>query len=132
MAILLITHDLGVVAEVADEVVVMYAGRVVERGPTEAIFAGPRHPYTHGLLGSLPGVREPGEGAGARQADGSRRRLMTIPGVVPDLRDLPPGCRFRARCDRAVERCAADDPALEAGAHAAACWNPLPREGSAS
>jgi len=88
MAVLLITHDLGVVAEYARDVVVMYAGRVVERAPVQEIFAHPRHPYTKGLLGSIPRIARGGE----------RKRLPTIEGVVPDLRDLPPGCRFADRC----------------------------------
>ena len=102
MAVMLITHDLGVVAEFADEVVVMYAGRVVERASVRELFARPLHPYTRGLLRSVPSY-----GDNARAA-----RLPTIPGVVPDLRRLPSGCRFRDRCDRAFDRCAAEEPAL--------------------
>jgi peptide/nickel transport system ATP-binding protein len=102
MAVMLITHDLGVVAEFADEVVVMYAGRVVERASVRELFAKPLHPYTRGLLRSVPSY-----GDNARAA-----RLPTIPGVVPDLRRLPSGCRFRDRCDRAFDRCAAEEPAL--------------------
>jgi oligopeptide/dipeptide ABC transporter ATP-binding protein len=103
MSILLVTHDLGVVAELADEVVVMYAGTVVERASTRALFASPRHPYTRGLLESLP----------ARAHAAGLRRLPTIPGTVPDLASLPAGCRFRARCPLAIERCATEEPALE-------------------
>jgi len=118
MAVLLITHDLGVVAETCEQVVVMYAGRVVEKAPADELFAAPRHPYTAGLLRSIPGASK-----------GSR--LRTIPGVVPSLAELPAGCRFRARCDRAVELCARVDPDLvQLGAsRAAACHNPVPASG---
>ncbi|MFO0625393.1 MAG: ABC transporter ATP-binding protein [Polyangiales bacterium] len=102
MAVLLITHDLGLVADFVDEVAVMYAGRVVERAPVRDLFADPRHPYTRGLLRSVPSY-----GANLTAA-----RLPTIPGVVPDLRTLPAGCRFRARCDRATEACATREPPL--------------------
>jgi len=123
MSVMLITHDLGVVAEVADHVVVMYAGRVVETARTVDLFARPQHPYTRGLMGSLPGVRKRDESATARQQDGSRRRLTTIRGVVPDLRALPTGCRFRDRCDVAIDVCAAEEPGLLGrGEHRAACW----------
>jgi peptide/nickel transport system ATP-binding protein len=102
MAVLLITHDLGLVADFVDDVAVMYAGRVVERAPVRDLFADPRHPYTRGLLRSVPSYGE----------NLSASRLPTIPGVVPDLRSLPAGCRFRARCDRATEPCAAREPPL--------------------
>ncbi|MEZ4406288.1 MAG: ABC transporter ATP-binding protein [Polyangiales bacterium] len=102
MAVVLITHDLGVVAEYAERVVVMYAGRVVERGPAERVFADPRHPYTRGLLRSVPSF---GPNLGAK-------RLPTIRGVVPDLRSLPGGCRFRDRCDDAFEPCPKEEPPL--------------------
>jgi oligopeptide/dipeptide ABC transporter ATP-binding protein len=102
MSILLITHDLGVVAEFVDHVVVMYAGKVVERADTRALFATPRHPYTRGLLRSVPSY-----------ADNARRpRLPTIPGVVPDLRSLGSGCRFRERCAEAIDVCALEEPPL--------------------
>jgi peptide/nickel transport system ATP-binding protein len=100
MAVLLITHDLGVVAEFAEEVLVMYAGTVVERAPASALFAAPQHPYTQGLLASAP----------ARQA--GKQRLATIAGMVPDLAHLPGGCRFRERCVRAVARCSESEPPL--------------------
>jgi len=104
MAIMLITHDLGLVAEFVDEVVVMYAGRVVERAPVRPLFASPRHPYTRGLLRSVPSY-----------GDNARRpRLPTIPGMVPDLRHLAPGCRFRDRCDVSVAACERDEPVLRA------------------
>jgi len=102
MAVLLITHDLGVVAEFAEEVIVMYAGTVVERAKAHDLFTSPQHPYTQGLLASAP----------ARQVVTGRRRLATIPGVVPDLAHLPAGCRFRERCDRAIARCAEAEPLL--------------------
>ncbi|MGH7831756.1 MAG: ABC transporter ATP-binding protein, partial [Candidatus Binatia bacterium] len=95
MALLLITHDLGVVAEQADEVVIMYAGKVVERAQTRAIFGRPLHPYTVGLLNSLPG-------AGGQK----KKRLEAIPGVVPSLLELPSGCHFRDRCFKAGGICA--------------------------
>ena len=101
-SILFITHDLGVVAEQVDEVVVMYAGKVVERGNTVDLFRGPKHPYTRGLLSSVPSYGD----------NASRDRLPTIPGVVPDLAQLPAGCRFQDRCPQVVERCHAEEPAL--------------------
>jgi peptide/nickel transport system ATP-binding protein len=99
-AILLITHDLGVVAESCDEVVVMYAGRIVERATTSELFARPRHPYTYGLLGSVPSLDEP------------RTRLKEIPGMVPSLHELPRGCKFADRCSSVQDRCRSDEPAL--------------------
>jgi len=101
-AIMLITHDLGVVAQVCDEVQVMYAGQVIERGPARQLFHNPRHPYTKALLASIPK-------AGKRDASG---RLPAIRGIVPSLEALPPGCRFNTRCDYADERCVRDEPAL--------------------
>jgi peptide/nickel transport system ATP-binding protein len=114
-AILLITHDLGVVAETAERVVVMYAGRIVETAPVAAIFATPKHPYTRGLLGAVPRL-----GSSLR---GGRERLAEIPGVVPSLRDRPTGCSFAPRCALAADICRARSPALEVKAygHAAAC-----------
>ena len=116
MSMLLITHDLGVVANEADEVAIFYAGRVVEKAPTRELFARPAHPYTAALLASLPRLRE-------RAA-----RLVAIPGVVPDLRRLPSGCRFRDRCAFAQARCATEDPALRPardGSGLVACHFPL-------
>ena len=112
MALLLVTHDLGVVAERAGSVAIMYAGRIVEQGPAADVFRDPLHPYTRGLLRSLPRI-------GAER----RRRLEAIPGSVPELTDLLPGCRFRDRCALAAAECAAVDPPLEAHApgHLAAC-----------
>jgi len=112
-AILMITHDLAVVAQVADEVVVMYTGRVVERGPVRQIMKNPRHPYTQGLLMSLPG-RHAGQGPAVTiDANGKRkrRRLPSISGSVPALTDLPPGCPFHPRCPHAVPgRCDVGQP----------------------
>jgi oligopeptide/dipeptide ABC transporter ATP-binding protein len=99
MSILLITHDLGVVAENAQDVVVMYAGRVVERATARALFARPMHPYTRGLLESIPTARPTGS-----------RRLRTIEGMVPDLRKLPAGCRFADRCPLRVDHCVEEEP----------------------
>ena len=115
MALLLITHDLGVVAEQADDVAIMYAGKIVERSTTRAIFDHPFHPYTVGLLNSLPG-------AGLRK----KKRLDAIPGVVPSPLNLPSGCRFRDRCPRAAELCAQIEPQLvERGpGHTVACHFP--------
>jgi peptide/nickel transport system ATP-binding protein len=121
MAVMLITHDLGVVAESCDAVVVMYAGRVVEQAPVRALFRQPAHPYTAGLLRSIPSFHDvQGGAAGAR--------LKTIPGMVPSLRNLPVGCRFRDRCERALEICAKVDPPLELkrDGQSAACHNPVP------
>lgn len=116
-AIVLITHDLGVVAEMADRVIVMYAGRKVEEGEVEAIFEAPRHPYTRGLMDALPHLS-------LMQGQETRDRLAEIPGIVPPLTDLPPGCRFAPRCPLATERCRAEHPPFEekSPAHWAACW----------
>jgi peptide/nickel transport system ATP-binding protein len=116
MSILLITHDLGVVAENAQHVVVMYAGTVVESAPVGAIFASPRHPYTRGLLESIP---RPGARGG--------RRLHTIEGLVPDLRQPHEGCRFADRCPLRIDRCTHEEPDLAPFgppelAHASRCW----------
>ncbi|MCP5259813.1 MAG: ABC transporter ATP-binding protein [Rhodoferax sp.] len=111
-AIVLITHDLGVVAEVADEVVVMYAGRVVERAPVQALFDEPQHPYTVGLLGSIP------------RLDTNQERLTSIDGQVPAPAALPAGCSFAERCPFADARCRAESPALvDVGSgHRSACF----------
>ncbi|KFE66424.1 ABC transporter ATP-binding protein [Hyalangium minutum] len=121
MAVMLITHDLGVVAESCDAVVVMYAGRVVEQASVRTLFRQPAHPYTAGLLRSIPSFH-------AVQSGEGRERLKTIPGMVPSLRRLPTGCRFRDRCERALEVCARVDPPLEAkrDGQSAACHNPVP------
>jgi len=118
-AVVLITHDLGVVAETAQRVIVMYAGRKVEEAPVEALFAQPRHPYTRGLMGSIPRL-SPMRGE-TRQ---SRERLHEIPGMVPALTSLPQGCAFAPRCPFAVERCRNAYPPYEEKrpGHWAACW----------
>jgi peptide/nickel transport system ATP-binding protein len=110
-AMLMITHDLGVVAEIADEVAVMYAGRIVENGAVGDVFEVPEHPYTIGLLGALPSPEK-------------RGRLTPILGRVPSPADPMPGCRFSPRCPFSVERCEAEEPMLAAlpGGQAAACW----------
>ena len=117
-AVVLITHDLGVVAETANRVVVMYAGRKVEEAPVRELFANPMHPYMTGLLSSIPKV------GSARGLAGLEERLTEIPGIVPPLSDLPPGCAFSPRCVRAVDQCHTAIPAFELKRpdHSAACW----------
>ena len=112
-ALIIITHNLGVVARYADRVNVMYAGKIVERGTAREIYGDPRHPYTLGLLKSVPRLDEP-----------RKQKLDPIEGQPPDLIDLPPGCSFRERCRFAVERCAAETPPLMdvSNGHASACW----------
>jgi oligopeptide transport system ATP-binding protein len=100
MGMILITHDLGVVAEAADRIAVMYAGRIVESGPIREVYDKPRHPYTRALMRSAPSVGTKGD------------RLRSLYGSPPDLMHLPPGCPFQARCDLARDRCATDDPPL--------------------
>jgi peptide/nickel transport system ATP-binding protein len=113
MAVLLITHAMGVVAETAGRVVVMYAGKVVEEAPVGELFARPRHPYTQGLIRSIPYNSA---------ADGRKARLEAIPGVVPDLANPPPGCRFAPRCRFAHAACTAPPPLREvAPGHKVAC-----------
>jgi peptide/nickel transport system ATP-binding protein len=117
MAMILISHDLGVVAGRTDEIAVMYAGKIVERAPTRTLFANTRMPYTHALLQAIPRLDQP-----------SHSRLLAIGGRPPDLVAPPPGCRFHPRCGRAQERCRTDEPELEPDAeagHAYACWYPV-------
>ncbi|HEX6296022.1 MAG TPA: ABC transporter ATP-binding protein, partial [Burkholderiales bacterium] len=111
-AIILITHDLGVIAELADDVIVMYAGKVVERCAVPRLFAEPQHPYTIGLLGSIP------------RLDLEQERLSAIEGFVPDAAAMPAGCRFHPRCPFSVSRCREESPELKAvlPGHFAACW----------
>jgi oligopeptide/dipeptide ABC transporter ATP-binding protein len=111
-AIILITHDLGVIAELADDVIVMYAGQVIERCSVERLFAEPQHPYTIGLLGSIPRLQL------------EQERLSAIEGFVPDAAALPGGCRFHPRCPFAVEKCRQEVPPLAEVTkdHHAACW----------
>jgi peptide/nickel transport system ATP-binding protein len=114
--LVLITHDLGVVAQTAQRVIVMYAGRKVEEASVEALFAAPKHPYTRGLMASIPTV--PASGVAAQE------RLNEIPGTVPSLVRLPKGCAFAPRCTLAIKRCEAEYPPLTdwGGGHLAACW----------
>jgi peptide/nickel transport system ATP-binding protein len=116
-AVILITHDLGVVAETAERVVVMYAGREMEVAPVHELFGDPAHPYTIGLLHSMP------------RLDGSSARLTVIPGNIPSLSDLPPGCRFSPRCSFREERCMVEEPELErlSDGRWARCWKPQSR-----
>ena len=117
MGMLLVTHDMGVIAGRADRVLVMYAGRIVEAAPTEVLFASPRHPYTEALLGAIP-----------RMTQDRGQDLYSIPGLPPDLSDPPAGCRFAARCQYATRECRDSDPVLterEPG-HQYACFHPRP------
>ncbi len=113
MAIIMITHDLGVVAGIADRINVMYAGYIVETGTADEIFHNPRHPYTLGLLKSIPRLDEP-----------RKEKLVPIEGLPPDLVDAPPGCPFQPRCPYAIERCVPENPSLEpvVPGHRIACW----------
>jgi oligopeptide/dipeptide ABC transporter ATP-binding protein len=117
-AIIMITHDLGVIAEMADDVVVMYAGRVMERAPARTLYHAPHHPYTIGLLGSIP------RGTAAEQP------LVAIPGQPPSPLSPPPGCPFHPRCPYAMPRCVGETPPLRAVSggdgvgHGSACWLP--------
>jgi oligopeptide transport system ATP-binding protein len=113
MAVVLITHDLGVVAGIADRINVMYAGYIVESGPADELFHNPRHPYTLGLLRSIPRIDEP-----------RKEKLVPIEGLPPDLIDAPPGCPFQPRCVYAVDRCVEENPSLEpvSRGHTIACW----------
>ena len=112
MAVMFITHDMGVVAEIADEVIVMYAGKIVESAPVAQLFADPQHPYTIGLLGSIPRLGE------------YRERLATIEGTVPSPANQPKGCRFSPRCPFADRRCVEEPPELRTltDGHQVACW----------
>ena len=116
MGLLLITHDLGVVAEMCDTVAVMYAGRIVERATAEALFRRPRHPYTHGLLAARPRLVPKGG------------KLPTIAGTVPPPGRRGTGCSFADRCPRVLPRCRSERPELASVGEAqwAACWNPVP------
>jgi oligopeptide/dipeptide ABC transporter ATP-binding protein len=111
VALIFVTHDLGIVAKMCDRVAVMYAGKIVEQGPVREIYARPRHPYTEGLLKSVPRI-------------GSKAALSTIPGQPPDLANLPPGCAFAPRCPYTSERCRTEEPSerLMAPGHTSRCW----------
>jgi peptide/nickel transport system ATP-binding protein len=115
-AVILITHDLGVIADVADDVLVMYGGEIMERADRRTLFFNSHHPYTEGLLHSLPAY------------GGSRERLRPIPGQPPSLLSPPPGCPFAPRCPYVMERCRTEDPPLAAAGdepgHISACWLP--------
>lgn len=115
MSIILITHDLGVIAEAAESVAVMYAGKIVEYSNVFTLFENPKHPYTKGLLSSLPRMNAVGTG---------KKSLEVIPGMVPGLSDLPKGCRFSPRCKYVMPLCTEQDPMLkeEAEAHLVSCW----------
>ncbi len=114
-SLILVTHDLAVVAEMVDKITVLYCGRVVETGPVRQVLEAPAHPYTRGLIDSIP------------NPDHRQPRLRQIPGMVPDIRHLPPGCAFRERCPRAGAICATEEPELapQAGGNMAACHFPL-------
>jgi len=117
MAVVLITHDLGVVAETCDRALVMYCGEVIERAEIDRLFETPRHPYSRGLLDSIPRLR-----------DEKLAELPVIPGMVPDLAHLPDGCRFAERCPRAAEDCRRERPVLDGGPGspaAVSCFHPL-------
>jgi peptide/nickel transport system ATP-binding protein len=123
MALIFITHDLSLIAEQAKRVAVMYAGQIVETGDVLEVFRAPRHPYTRGLLASLPS-RAP-----ARTPGAPRGRLPVIPGMVPDITQRPSGCLFRDRCDRAIDTCASSAPTLDALEGVwVRCFNPVPAD----
>ena len=111
-SVMLITHDMGVIAEAADRVAVMYAGRIVETGPVEEVIRRARHPYTDGLMGAIPHLQTRAE------------RLRQIDGTMPRLTEMPTGCAFHARCPRVMDRCRAHRPPIEqvAPGHDVACW----------
>ena len=113
MAVIVITHDLGVIAETCEDVVVMYAGKVAETAPVVELFSNPKHPYTQGLLDSIPRLETP-----------RKTKLNVIKGIVPSLYELPSGCRFRNRCPHAMAICKTEPPSLsEVGQkHFAACY----------
>lgn len=121
-AIILITHDLGVVAEMVDRIIVMYAGQVVEEADVFTLFDYPKHPYTKGLIGSIPHIETM-----------DKDRLVSIPGAVPSLQNMPTGCRFHTRCEFATERCVHKQPPLietdEHGDHKVRCWLAVEEEG---
>jgi oligopeptide/dipeptide ABC transporter ATP-binding protein len=120
-ALIMITHDLGVVADIADDVMVMYAGRAAEKAPKRDVFYSPHHPYTKGLLESIPSTAAAGQ------------RLRPIPGSPPSLINLPSGCKFHPRCGYVLDRCLAEEPTLRPigpeGLHSSACWLPVQAAG---
>jgi peptide/nickel transport system ATP-binding protein len=116
-AVMLVTHDMGVIAETCDRVAVMYAGRIAEIGPVADVIHRPAHPYTAGLMGAIPAMDE------------DRERLLQIDGAMPRLTAIPQGCAFNPRCPRVVDRCRAERPELaEVGTTRAACWRPVTLE----
>ena len=120
MGMIFISHNLGLVSSIADDIAVMYAGRIVEHGATKSVLSNPAHPYTNGLISTVPKLR--------RNRTGGKRRLVSIEGTVPQLDERPPGCRFSPRCSHADERCRRDEPDLarsRSSARAVACWNPV-------
>ncbi len=117
MSMIYISHDMAVIAEVSDVVGVMYAGKIVEFGPTEEVFKSPIHPYTHALMSAFPSVT------------GEKHDLATLPGEPPNLLDPPTGCRFHPRCPYATAECMSEEPPIvRVGEHWAACWNPVSGE----
>jgi len=126
-SILLITHDLGIIAETCCRVAIMYAGYIVELATTEEIFARPMHPYTNALLRSIPKI-------GLKYMSERKKPLYVIPGVVPNLLTPPPGCRFHPRCERALDICRSEVPALRelAPGHFVECHNPVVRSNGVS
>ena len=120
-AVMLVTHDMGVIAETCDRVAVMYAGRIAEIGPVHDVIHSPAHPYTAGLMGSIPAM------------DDDRDRLLQIDGAMPRLTDIPKGCAFNPRCPRVFERCRVERPELiDAGSTRAACWLHADKIGAAA
>jgi peptide/nickel transport system ATP-binding protein len=111
-SIMLISHDLSIIAEVADKIAIMYGGKIVEYGPSDSVYNNPRHPYTRALLGSIPRLR------------GEIRDLTWIPGTPPDLITPPPGCRFHPRCPHVMDRCRREEPPMVEvdKNHYVACW----------
>ncbi|MCC6995270.1 MAG: ABC transporter ATP-binding protein [Deltaproteobacteria bacterium] len=139
MSILLITHDLGVVAETCDDVIVMYAGRVVEQAKATDLFGKPRHRYTQGLLRSVPSftaiaarAARTEEESAAASGPRVRKRLQEIPGMVPSLLELPTGCKFQGRCTYVEDDCKAKEPELIEGEHRHRCFHPVSAEAPAS
>jgi peptide/nickel transport system ATP-binding protein len=115
---MLVTHDMGVIAETADRVAVMYAGRVAEIGPVREVIGAARHPYTVGLMGSIPKIR-----AAAAVDRARRERLVQIEGSMPRLNAIPPGCAFNPRCTKSFERCRVERPEPRpTGPNLTACW----------
>ena len=125
-AVLLITHDMGVIAETADRVAVMYAGRIAEIGPVREVIHAPRHPYSVGLMGSIPKIRQRGVG----HDEARRQRLVQIEGSMPRLTAIPPGCAFHPRCPKRFERCDRERPEpMTTGSNLTACWLYADRSG---